>query len=626
MASGMMGQGIISGISSALIVILFGRHFILSIPKLFISANMNTLIGIGIVSAFILSIWNLYKGLVHEIYFESAAFIAAFVLLGQWIEHQIRDRMNKKMSELVSFLPQKVRKLDGANEFLVDPSELKPKDRIRVLVGERLGIDAKLLSASGTFDESIMTGESRPIEHLAGDEIVQGALNAGQPVELEVVRFSQESLYEVLSRDVQKTLKQKPEIQKRVDRMATFFVPLVVLLAIGAGVYWKLNRADSDLFFMTALSVLVIACPCALGLATPAALLVGVVRAGKRGILLKSLEAVEKASDVSVVAFDKTGTLTLGHPEVQRIRAIENFSHKDLLQLALSLEVTSEHPYAEAIRRKAKEEKVFLLPASDVQIVPGKGVIGTIKKSDKAERVCVGNLVWFYENGYDSTQIPQDLRWEADGTHETCLWVGSDRKFLGILFLADSLRPESKAVVSELNNEKYEVGMITGDAENVAKGIAKELKLKFVHAGVLPEEKATLVKRLSEPKKKGLDRVHSKVCFVGDGVNDAPALAQAHLGIAMGSATSISQATAAVILPAGGLAQVSEVFRILKSTRSLIQQNLLLSFGYNIIALPIAAGVLYPQFGFLLSPSLAAAAMALSSITVLLNSLRALRH
>jgi len=621
-----MASALLSGGLALAVVVLYGRKFLIAIGKIFRSSDMNTLIGIGIVASFGLSIWNIQKGDFHHLYFDTAAFVAAFVLLGQYFEALIQNKMNEQMSSLTSFLPQKVRVISGVEEHLVEIGQLKVGQQLKVLVGERVPADAKILNEAGaTFDESILTGESKPVTRAKNEAAIQGALNVGQPVILEVTEAPENSLYQKLVAEVRASLKVRPKIQQTVDRVATIFVPFVVLVSIGVAVMWRMLRPESDLFIQTAISVLVIACPCALGIATPTALFVGALRASRKGILLKSLDAVDRIGDITIVAFDKTGTLTEGRPAVQRMKGIENFPTSEILQLAVSVEQDSEHPYAVAIRNRASSDRVKVLPATDLKIGTGRGVSGRVKTEKGEVEVVVGNLNWFFENDFDSTRIPQDLQWEADGTQETAIWVGVDKKILGIIFVADQIRGGSAQVVAALSDQGYDVGMITGDTEPVARSFAKILKLKYFHAGVLPDEKATIIKRLHQPKKKGLDFVHHKVAFIGDGVNDGPALAEAHLGIAMGSGAALSQSAADVVLASNDILQVEGVFKILKSTKSLILQNLALGFGYNLLAIPLAAGALIPWNGFSLNPMIAAAAMAASSISVLLNSLRALK-
>lgn len=620
---GMVGV-LVSAAAATAVILIYGRKFLTSVFKLFRSASMNTLIGISIIASFVLSIWNIQQGHLHEIYFESAAFIAAFVLLGQYFEALIHQRMNDQMSKLAELLPSKARKLVNNDEVLADLDDLKVGDRVRVLVGERVPANIKL-SQDATFDMSILTGEANPLTLQQGDDVPQGALNVGQPLTATVVKLAGDSLYSQLVSHVQKTLSERTKIEAKVDRIATYFVPTVVLIAAGVGLYWWTAAPETSLYFTTAISVLVIACPCALGMATPTALFVGALRAGRNGILIKSLDVVDRVADLTMVAFDKTGTLTEGKPSVQRVKAINNIPGKDILRLALSVEQESEHPYATAIRNHANSEKVTSLPYKNIKVAPGRGISGTVTQDNKDLDVVVGNLVWLYENNFDSTQVPADLLWEAEGTTETSIWVGVDKQILGVIFLADDVREGAADTLAALVEDGYDVGLITGDTEIVAKGLAKKLKLKFVHADVLPDEKATLVKRLHEPKKKGLDFVYNKVAFVGDGVNDAPALAQAHLGVAMGSGAAISQTAADVVLLTNDIRQVGTAFKILKQTKSLITQNLVLSSVYNILAIPLAAGVLYSWTSFRLNPMIAAVAMAGSSLTVLLNSLRALR-
>ncbi len=620
---GMEISGLTVGIAAAsafLVTVISGLHFLRAIPLIFRSANMNTLIGISILSSWGLSFWNISKHEYHAVYFDSAAFIVALVVLGQWIEAVVHRRVKKYLNDLSVFLPESCRIIKNGTEEICTVSALKVGDRIRILMGEKVPADCRV-SLDSDFDFSIISGESRTVQIRRGEEVLQGAVNIGQPVDADVVRLYSESFYEKLVGSVNQSLAQKPRLQRRIDQIATWFVPFVVLLSGSMYFVW----ADKNIAWTAALSILVIACPCAIGLATPTAFLVGAIRAAKRGILIKSFEAIEKVSELDLIAFDKTGTLTLGRPVVNRIKAVENISHRDLLMYAASLERSSEHPYAMAILQKAAAEKIELLPVVEqIKIVPGKGVGGVLKRDGKELSVVVGNLVWLFENGYDSTKVPTDLTWEADGSHETVLWVGIDSKFCGLLFLDDELRAESRDVLQDLSQSGFQVGMITGDSENVARSFSKTLKLKFFHAGVLPEEKATIVKRLSEPKKKGLDMISEQVGFVGDGVNDAPALAAAHVGFAMGSGATISQISADIILVSNQLWSVPESIRVMKQTRSLIFQNLSLSFIYNLAALPIAAGALYGKFGILIKPEWAALAMAGSSISVLLNCLRAL--
>jgi len=504
--------------------------------------------------------------------------------------------------------------------------EIQVGDSVRVLVGERVPVDATLISKDATLDLSIVTGESKPVFYKLNASVPQGALNVGQPIDLKVSAVATKSLYEQIVNEVQSTLAAKPPLQKKVDRIARWFVPLVVVFAGGVAVFWKQFSPGTDTFITTSIAILVVACPCAIGIATPTAFMVGIFRAARRGILVKSMDAIEKVSDLTTIAFDKTGTLTEGHPKVQRMKAVENFSHSELVQLALSVERDSEHPYAHAIRERAKEENISALPIKDLRVEGGKGVAATVTRDGKNFEVVLGNLVWLFENDYDSTQIPEALQWEAEGGSETALWLGVDKNIKGILLLADPLRTRAREVVQELMDEGFEVGMITGDAENVARAIARELKLSFYHAGVIPAEKGTLVKRMKEPKKKGLDMVTKQVCFVGDGVNDAIALSEAHLGIALASGASISQAASEVVLAKSDVSEVANTIKILRSTRSLVRQNLWISFGYNIIAIPIAAGALLPYAGWTLTPTVAAVAMSASSVTVLLNSLRHLKN
>jgi len=606
--------------------LIWGRRFLTSIPKLFRSADMNTLIGLGVLAAFGLSIWNCAHQLYDQIYFEAAAFVSAFVLLGQFIELLIQKKMWVHMNELFELIPERAHRITGGQIHDVSLMEVKVGDQLRILVGERVPVDGLILTKSGaTFDESIVTGESKPVTRSGNQTALQGALNVGQPFDLEVLRVSRDSLYAQLISQVQTSLKNRPQIQKTVDRIATLFVPLVVIMSAAAAIVWLKFLPDSVDPFKIALSVLVIACPCALGLATPTALFVGVLKAARRGILIKRLDAVDRVGDISVIAFDKTGTLTEGQPSVVRVKSVENIANAEILRWAVSVESSSEHPYAIAIRNYCSQNKISPLKAKDLVISPGRGVAGTVDWEGKSHQVVLGSLVWLFENNYDPTQVPKDLTWEAEGCSETVVWLGVDQKTLGILMLSDKVRGGAAELVSELSSDGFEVGMISGDSENVVREVAKTLKMKFFHFGLSPHEKASLVKRLMQPKRKMGDFEVKRVAYVGDGVNDAPALADAHLGVAMGSGSALAQSASDVVLLSNDLKQLRSSLSILSQTRSLITQNLILSFGYNLVALPVAAGVLFPKFGILLSPMVASVAMALSSITVLLNSMRSLR-
>lgn len=582
---------------------------------------MNTLIGLSVSAALGLSLWNIFRGHFSHVYFDSAAFITAFVMLGQSMEGFVKSRVSDYISNLVSLLPRTafIKTDQGLRE--AELNDIKPGDIVFVAQGARVPVDGILINPS-SFDLSIISGETRAVDKLALDLVVQGAMNLGQPVEMSVTKSNKDSYFKLISDSVNQSIQLKPKSRGRIDRIALWFVPLVVLLSGFTFYYWSSRLGDEQAIAM-ALSVLVIACPCAIGLAVPISFLVGVLRAGRKGILIKTLDAIEKAADVDLIAFDKTGTLTKGSPKVARLKTIENISHRDILLLAASLETLSDHPYARAIRDHAKEQGVAPLNVSDSQVVSGKGIVGLVDFQGKKSKAIVGNLVWLFENGYDSTRVPADLTWEAEGSSETVLWVGVEGKILGVILLQDEIRPEAKDALRALSS--YQLGMITGDSENIARSISKQLQLKFYHAGVLPEEKATIVKRLSAPKKKGMDMIEEQVAFVGDGVNDGPALATAHLGIAMGRGTSLAQETADVVLVRDDLTAIDSFFKIAKTTRVLIVQNLLISFGYNIIALPLAAGFLYHYFGSLIRPEVAAIAMVTSSLAVLLNSLRVVR-
>ncbi|MGA0163358.1 MAG: heavy metal translocating P-type ATPase [Bdellovibrionota bacterium] len=611
---------------ASVVTIGFGKHFWLSIPKIFWSPGMNTLIGLGVAASYGLSFWIYFSEKGSAIYFDSAAFITSFVLLGQQIENWIYYRVEKQLPDWMSFLPKHARLMESGETREVLLKDLQVGQHLLIAPGERLSVDAQLISENAEVDESLVTGESKPVHKTQSQVLLQGSLNLGQPIEVKSLKANQDSFYSQLVVQVETNLHRKSLIQSRADRWSAILSPIVVLIALGAGVYWGWFKQDYQMMVMSSVSVLVIACPCVLGLATPIALFVAVIRAARRGILLKDLDVVDRAEDISVVAFDKTGTLTEGQPEIEKILTIENLAQRDVLQWAASLEQAFDHPFARAFLRKAKEENIKLFPIQEPELVPGKGIRAKIIKDQKTMSVVLGNMMWLYDNSIEPSQVPQNLLWEAEGTGASVLWMAVDSKVMGIFILSDNLRKEAFSLVQDLRAKKWQVGLVTGDAENVAREISKKLQLDFYHFGVTPDEKSTIVKRLSEKKKKGMDVIFPKVLFVGDGINDAPALAEAHLGIALGSGTALAQHSASIILSSPRLSNIRAALEILRETKVLITQNLSLAFVYNLLAIPIAAGVIYSHWGVALNPSIAALAMSLSSISLVANSVRSLRR
>lgn len=611
---------------ASVVTIGFGKHFWLSIPKIFWKPGMNTLIGLGVAASYGLSFWIYFSEKGTAIYFDSAAFITSFVLLGQQIENWIYYRVEKQLPDWMGFLPKHARLIESGETREVLLKDLQVGQHLLIAPGERLSVDAQLISENAEVDESLVTGESKPIQKTQSQVLLQGSLNLDQAIEVKILKANQDSFYSQLVTQVETNLHRKSLIQSRADRWSAILSPIVVLIALGAGVYWGWFKQDYQMMVMSSVSVLVIACPCVLGLATPIALFVAVIRAARRGILLKDLDVVGRAQDISIAAFDKTGTLTKGEPEIEKIFTIENLAQKDLLQWAASLEQAFDHPFSRAFLRKAREENIKLLPIQEPKLLPGKGIGAKIIKNQKSMNVILGNMMWLYDNSIEPSQVPQDLLWEADGTGASVLWMAVDSKVVGIFILKDPIREEAFSLVQSLRAKKWQVGLVTGDAENVAREISKKLQLDFYHFGVTPDEKSTIVKRLSEKKKKGMDVIFPKVLFVGDGINDAPALAEAHLGVALGSGTALAQHSADIILSSPRLSNVNATLELLRETKVLITQNLSLAFVYNLLAIPIAAGVIYSQWGVALNPSIAALAMSLSSISLVINSVRSLRR
>jgi Cu+-exporting ATPase len=553
------------------------------------------------------------------VYFEAAAMITVLVLLGQVLELRARSQTGSAIRSLLKLAPATARRVsaDGQEEDL--PLErVHAGDRLRVRPGERVPVDGVVVDGSTSVDESMMTGEPIPVEKGIGSSVTGGTMNGSGSFIMQAQRVGRDTLLARIVQMVGEAQRSRAPIQRLADRVAGFFVPLVVATAVLTAVVWAIWGPEPKLAYalVNAVAVLIIACPCALGLATPMSIMVGVGRGASAGVLVKNAEALERLEQVDTVVFDKTGTLTEGKPKLVEVRVIAPWNEKDVIRLAASLEQGSEHPLAGAIVAGAKERRVPLLPVGQFRSVPGKGVAGMID----GKPVAVGTtdflreVAGLTEAGLAAIQQEAEVL-RRDGA--TVVFASIDGQPAGLLGVADPIKPSTAEAVQRLKADGLRLVMATGDHQRTAEAIARKLGLDDVVAGVLPDQKEQVVAQL---QSKG--RV---VAMTGDGVNDAPALARAEVGIAMGTGTDVAIQSAGLTLVRGDLRALVRARDLSRATMRNIRQNLFFAFAYNFIGVPVAAGVLYPLTGVLLSPMIASAAMTFSSVSVISNALR-LRH
>lgn len=587
------------------------------------SPNMWTLIGIGVAIAYAFSVVaavapGIFPPAFHNadggvpLYFESAAVIVVLVLVGQVLELRARERTGGAIRALLDLAPKTAVKVeDGGGEKTVPLDEIVSGDKIRVRPGDAVPVDGTVLEGHSRIDESMLTGEAVPVEKKAGDEVTGGTLNGSGSFIMTASRVGAETTLSQIVAMVADAQRSRAPIQNLVDRVAAFFVPAVVAAAIIAFVAWAIFGPQPAMAYavVAAVSVLIIACPCALGLATPMSIMVATGRGAQEGLLIKNAEALERFSKVDTLIVDKTGTVTVGSPRLMDVTAFGDFGENDVLELAAGLERGSEHPLAEAIVMGAEERGIRLQGAQDFAAESGKGVSG--KVGGKA--VGLGNeaMMELLNVPVDpATNSANDLRSEG----KTVMFVSVDGALAGLIAVADPIKETTRDALEALHAEGLKIVMVTGDNAETAKAVARDLPLDGVRADVLPAEKAKIVKELQE--NGGL------VAMAGDGVNDAPALAQADVGIAMGTGADVAIESAGITLVKGDLNGIVRARKLSEATMNNIRQNLFFAFAYNAVGVPVAAGILYPAFGILLSPMIAAAAMSLSSVSVISNALR----
>jgi Cu+-exporting ATPase len=546
------------------------------------------------------------------VYYEAAAVIVTLVLLGQVLELRARSRTGAAIRALLGLAPRTARRIgaDGREED-VPLDAVRVGDRLRVRPGEKVPVDGVLLEGRSAVDESMVTGEALPVEKGPGERVIGATVNGSGSFVMSAERVGSETLLARIVQLVSEAQRSRAPIQRLADRVAAWFVPAVVAVAAATFAVWALAGPEPRLAhaLVNAVAVLIIACPCALGLATPMSIMVASGRGAGVGVLFRDAEAIEVLRSVDTLVVDKTGTLTEGRPALAEVAPAEGFAEDELLRLAASLERGSEHPLAAALVRGAAERGVALAEADRFEARPGRGVVGAVL----GREVALGNRALFAELGLALGALAERADALRSGGR-TAAFVAVDGRAAGLVAVADPLKPSTAEAIRALHGEGLRIVMLTGDSRVTAEAVARELGLDEVVAEVLPEEKAAVVRRLQAEGRV--------VAMAGDGVNDAPALAQAQVGIAMGTGTDVALESAGVTLVKGDLRGIVRARRLSRATLRNIRQNLAFAFGYNALGVPVAAGVLYPSFGLLLSPMIAAAAMSLSSVSVIGNALR----
>jgi Cu+-exporting ATPase len=577
--------------------------------------NMFTLIGLGVAVAYTYStIATLLQPIVGHlnIYFESAATIVTFVLLGQVLELRARSRTGAAIRALLNLAPKTARRIDAdGHENDVPLGDVKAGDVLRVRPGEKIPVDGMIVDGSSTVDESMVTGESLPVEKHAGDRVIGATVNATGSFVMRAERVGSETLLARIVRLVAEAQRSRAPIQRTADKVAAWFVPLVIAISIVTFVVWIAAGPQPRFVhaIVNAVAVLIIACPCALGLATPMSIMVAAGKGATAGVLFRNAEAIELMRSVDTLVVDKTGTVTVGKPRLASVLAIDGFDDRELLLLAGSLERGSEHPLAGAIIAGAQTRGIELRDATEFESATGKGIFGTID----GRRVALGNAAMLDQLKIDGQALVARAE-ELRNSGQTVMFVAVDGQPAGLIGVADPVKETAAEAVRALHDEGVRIVMVTGDSETTANAVARKLGIDEVIAQVLPDAKAEIVKKL-----QAQGRI---VAMAGDGINDAPALAQADVGIAMGTGTDIAIESAAVTLVKGDLRGIVRARRLSSAAIRNIRQNLFFAFIYNSVGVPIAAGALYPLFGILLSPMIAAAAMSFSSVSVIANALR----
>lgn len=580
--------------------------------------NMDSLVETGTLAAYFYSLVISISAWIKpptdgiHLYFEAAAFILVFISLGKYLENLTKGRTSQAIKKLIGLQPKIATVIKDGKEVKIPISELQVGDIIIVKPGEKVPVDGIITEGNSTIDESAITGESMPIDKGVGDEVIGATINKTGAFRFRAAKVGKDTMLAQIIKIVEEAMGSKAPIQLLADKVSFYFVPVAIGIAVLAFIIWMIAGMGFVFALTVFVAVLIIACPCSLGLATPTAVMMGTGLAASRGILIKSSKALETAQKVEVVIFDKTGTLTKGTPAVTDITAISG-DESEVLRIAASAERNSEHPLAQAIVKKAEQDKIELVDVSGFQAIPGKGIRAELQ----GQQVFIGTRKLMAENQIN-TKAVEETAVDLENSGKTAMFIAFNGTLIGVIAVADTLKEYSKEAIKQFHDMGKKVGIITGDNKRVASAIAKQLGIDYVLAEVLPHEKAEEIKKF---QKQG-----NIVAMVGDGINDAPALAQSDLGVALGSGTDIAMETGDIVLIKDDLRDVIKAMDISRYTLSKIKQNLFWAFFYNSVGIPIAAGILYPFTGWLLSPIIAAAAMAFSSVSVVSNSLLMKRY
>ncbi|WP_017303067.1 heavy metal translocating P-type ATPase [Spirulina subsalsa] len=615
------------------VVFWVGQGFFIGAWKAFKqnSADMNTLVALGTGTAYLYSLVPTFaphlfiqQGLAPDVYYEISAMVITLVLLGGFLEHRARGKTSEAIRQLLGLQARTARVIRGGQVEDIPVEEVEVGDRILVRPGEKIPVDGQVVEGASTVDEAMVTGESVPVQKQAGDEVIGATLNKTGSFQFTATRVGRDTVLAQIVQLVQAAQGSKAPIQQLADQVTGWFVPVVMAIAILTFVIWFWAMGNLTLATLTTLGVLMIACPCALGLATPTSVMVGTGKGAEYGVLIKDAGSLEVAHKIQTIVLDKTGTLTVGQPMVRQFQTVTGTAdgHEiKLLGLMAALENQSEHPLAEAVVKYAKNQGIGgdLPKVEGFEAIAGSGVQGRVN----GVRLQMGTWRWLRELGLDcDRQTPQNEplsrlaeRWESES--QTVVWVALEGQVEAIVGIADALKPSSSAVVKQLRKMGLEVVMLTGDNQKTADAIAQQAGISRVFAQVRPDQKSAIIQQLQEEGKW--------VAMVGDGINDAPALAQADVGIAIGTGTDVAIAASDITLISGDLQGLITAIQLSHATLGNIRSNLFFAFIYNVAGIPIAAGVLYPFFGWLLNPIVAGAAMAFSSVSVVMNALQ-LRH
>ena len=600
------------------IMLIMGKDILKSGYKNLVhkTPNMDTLVAIGVLASYIYSIYGTIKIIkgqviyVENLYYESAAIVIFFIKIGKYVENKNKDKTKEALKQLMSITPNHAIIEKEGKEETVTLDEIQKGDIIICKPGEKIAVDGEVIEGTTHINESFITGESVPVKREKGSKVIAGSINYEGTIKYKAEKIGKESTVSEIVRLVVEATNTKAPIAKIADKISGYFVPTIIIIAIISFAIWlaiSKNLATAINIFVT---ILVVACPCSLGLATPLAIVISSGKASKKGILVKTSEALENAHKIKTICFDKTGTLTKGELTISKIYNYSNLEEKEIIKKVASIENKSEHPIARAIVEKAKEEKIELDQINNFKAIAGYGVVAEIQEQEKSHNYLIGNKKLMKENNIQILKEDDETELVTEGN--SILYVAQDQKIIALIGVKDTIKEESKEIIEKLKKRKIEVIMLTGDNEKTAKAIAKQLGIEKVIANVLPKQKAEEIKKL---KQNGL------VMMCGDGINDSVSLVTADIGVSISSGTDIAMDSASVILMNDNIEKINELIEISEKTIKNIKQNLFWAFFYNICMIPIACGILEP-IGIEMNPMVAAFAMTISSLTVVLNALR----